>query len=501
MSTSQPTPPEDYAELVKVGEVLVDKYRVEQVLGAGGMGLVVAATHIVLDEKVAIKLMLPEAARQSHAAPRFVREARAAAKIKSEHVARVSDVGTLPNGTPFMVMEHLTGRDLADVLGAGGPLPAAVAVEYLLQACEALAEAHAAGIVHRDLKPANLFLTHRADGSPCIKVLDFGISKLTTASSDLRTKTSAVMGSPLYMSPEQLRSARDVDARSDIWAIGAVLFELLTGATPFDAETIPQLCMMIVEAPTPPLGRSDVPPGLEAVIQRCLEKDRERRFQHVGELAEALSPFVSGRGLMSAQRVIEVARNTRLGSASSPSLAVPAQTALAAADEKDRSQDALAVTGLAPKASVTQGNMAASWGEAGPGSRRRPVALVAVGAVALLGGIGLALVFARSGDPEAAPAQAAPAAAQADPAPLAAPMGELATSPTTVVQPAGSVEPAAPAAPSGSAEVGPSAAPAAPQAPPRAAPAGGKPTPPRPTDEKSPGASAPGGDTLFDDRK
>ena len=123
MSTSQPTPPEDYAELVKVGEVLVDKYRVEQVLGAGGMGLVVAATHIVLDEKVAIKLMLPEAARQSHAAPRFVREARAAAKIKSEHVARVSDVGTLPNGTPFMVMEHLEGNDLAQVVRKKGRLP------------------------------------------------------------------------------------------------------------------------------------------------------------------------------------------------------------------------------------------------------------------------------------------------------------------------------------------------------------------------------------------
>src|SRR3954454_18638740 len=216
------------------GRVLAGKYRIERVLGRGGMGVVVAAHHIHLDEKVAIKFLLPEAVANAEVLGRFVREARAAVRIKSEHVARVSDVGTLEGGEPYMVMEYLEGSDLAEWLLQRGALPVEQAVEFLLQASEAIAEAHALGIVHRDLKPANLFVVRRADGLLSIKVLDFGISKVTDASmaAGAATSTLALMGSPLYMSPEQMESARTADARSDIWSLGVILYELLTGACP-----------------------------------------------------------------------------------------------------------------------------------------------------------------------------------------------------------------------------------------------------------------------------
>jgi len=227
------------------GTLLAGKYRVERVLGQGGMGVVVAAQHIHLEERVAIKLMLAEAAFSAEAVARFVREARAAAQLESAHVAKVSDVGTLEDGRPYMVMEYLDGHDLANVLAANGPLPLQDAIDYLLQASEAIAEAHSIGIVHRDLKPANLFLTRRRDRTPQVKVLDFGISKVSgsarSSSDNALTRTSTLMGTPLYMSPEQMTSVRDVDARSDIWALGIILFELLTGAPPFVGETLPQV--------------------------------------------------------------------------------------------------------------------------------------------------------------------------------------------------------------------------------------------------------------------
>src|SRR6478752_9937760 len=196
---------------VHEGQILAGKFRIERVLGQGGMGVVVAATHLQLDERVALKFLLPDALANPEAVERFAREARAAVKIKSEHVARVSDVGTLESGSPYMVMEYLQGEDLASWVRRNGAMPVPDAIEFLLQACEAIAEAHALGIVHRDLKPANLFVTRRVDGSPCIKVLDFGISKLTAAGADQGiTQTASLLGSPLYMSPEQLAAARDV---------------------------------------------------------------------------------------------------------------------------------------------------------------------------------------------------------------------------------------------------------------------------------------------------
>src|SRR5512146_2483854 len=204
---------------VREGDVLAGKYRIDKILGAGGMGVVVAAHHLHLDEKVAIKFLLFEALKNAEVVARFAREARAAVKIKSEHVARVSDVGTLENGSPYMVMEYLEGDDLSHLLAARGRFAVGEAIDFVLQACEAIAEAHVLGIVHRDLKPANLFCIRRADGRLSVKVLDFGISKMNTvgaggaASStggrdQSMTRTSAIMGSPLYMSPEQLQSSK-----------------------------------------------------------------------------------------------------------------------------------------------------------------------------------------------------------------------------------------------------------------------------------------------------
>jgi serine/threonine-protein kinase len=296
---------------VKEGDVLAGKYRVERVLGVGGMGVVVSALHVQLEERVAIKFLLPQALTNPDAVARFGREARAAVKIKSEHVARVTDVGVLESGAPYMVMEFLHGRDLAAVVHEGGPLPVPVAVEYVLQACEALAEAHALGIVHRDLKPANLFLTLRADGTPSVKVLDFGISKVTAphGSSDMgMTRTQTIMGSPLYMSPEQMASSRDVDARSDIWAAGTVLYELVTGRVPFQAETMPQLCSMILrdDPPSPRSFQPGIPDGLQHVILRSLQKQRSERYQNVAEFAAALAEYAPNVGPRSAERIARV---------------------------------------------------------------------------------------------------------------------------------------------------------------------------------------------------
>jgi serine/threonine-protein kinase len=276
------------------GQLIAGKYRVEHVLGEGAMGVVIAAWHLELNQRVAVKLVRPEAMTVQDAQERFRREARAAARLRSEHVVRVMDVGTLEGGTPYMVMEYLDGQDLARELSLRGPLPIAEAVGYILQASEALAEAHVGGIVHRDLKPANLFLARQPDGSRVIKVLDFGVSKATThvPGSLSLTQDFAMIGSPLYMSPEQMRSAKDVDPRADIWALGVILFELLAGRPPFFEESIAELVRSMLEAP-PSLRslRAEVPQPLERAILRCLERDASQRYPDVGALASTLSRF------------------------------------------------------------------------------------------------------------------------------------------------------------------------------------------------------------------
>jgi len=298
---------------LRAGAILAGKYRVDRVLGEGGMGVVLAAHHLHLDERVAIKTLLPEMLQHSDAVARFLREARAAVKIKSEHVARVSDVGTLDNGAPYMVMEYLEGEDLAQRVASQGPLAIEQAVEFILQASEALAEAHAAGIVHRDLKPANLFCVRRADGLLSIKVLDFGISKMGVLGGsgvDMgMTKTTAVMGSPYYMSPEQMLSAKNADAQSDIWSMGAVLFELLSGRVPFPAETLPELVLKVSNTPAPDVRqlRPEVPEGLRAVVARALQRDKAQRYLSVAELALDLCEFgPAKRARASAERIVRV---------------------------------------------------------------------------------------------------------------------------------------------------------------------------------------------------
>ena len=296
------------AALINEGDIVAGKYRVERILGTGGMGFVVAAIHVALDQRVALKFLLPTAASRPDTAARFAREARAAAKLRSEHVAKVLDVGALPDGAPFIVMEYLEGEDLDHVFRRSGPQPIEATVGYILEACEAVAESHALGIVHRDLKPANLFLATSPHGASTVKVLDFGISKSTMGETASLTKTSAIMGSPLYMSPEQLTSAKSVDARSDIWALGVVLYQLLSGRMPFEADTMPELVALILQRPVDPLRafRSDIPPGLESVIAHCLEKELPRRFTDIGELAEALVPFGPPRGAVSLERISHV---------------------------------------------------------------------------------------------------------------------------------------------------------------------------------------------------
>ncbi|MBA3393403.1 MAG: serine/threonine protein kinase [Deltaproteobacteria bacterium] len=280
---------------MRVGEVLADKYEVTKILGQGGMGVVVAARHRELDKLVALKFMHEEVAVNVTAIDRFLREARAAARLRSEHVGHVMDVGRLPNGVPYIVMEFLEGHDLSQVLELRGPLSVSDAVEYVLQTCEAIAEAHTHGIIHRDLKPQNLFLTMRPDGRPLVKVLDFGISKVQAAGGP--TATQQTMGTPAYMAPEQMRSARSADARADIWSIGVILYQLLSGSLPFNGETIAEIMLRVMSDPMVPIGtvRAGLPAPLVRAIEKCLEKDRNKRFDNVAQLAHELVPFAPER--------------------------------------------------------------------------------------------------------------------------------------------------------------------------------------------------------------
>jgi serine/threonine-protein kinase len=293
---------------VREGDVLAGKYRIDKVLGVGGMGVVVAAHHVQLETKVAIKFLLPEMLANREAVDRFAREARAAVKITGEHVARVLDVGTLETGAPYMVMEYLDGGDLAGWLQQRGALPFDQAVEFVLQASVAVAEAHALGIVHRDLKPANLFCVRRADGKPSVKVLDFGISKmndLSTSGGMSATKTSTMMGSPLYMSPEQMQSTKDVDQQTDVWALGVILYELVTGRVPFNGESLPDIAIKVAMTQPAPVRslRPEVPAGLEAVIAKCLEKQKANRYANVSELAKGLLEFAPRHAKQLVERI------------------------------------------------------------------------------------------------------------------------------------------------------------------------------------------------------
>jgi serine/threonine-protein kinase len=419
---------------VAVGDHIDGKYVVEAVLGTGGMGMVVRATHVDLNKQIALKFLLADAVQRPDAVERFLREARAVRKLRSEHVVRVLDVGRLTgSGLPYIAMELLEGEDLDRVLRARGPLPFDEACTWIIHACEALAEAHAQGIVHRDLKPGNLFLA-RQQGNLMVKVLDFGIAK-TADTQVSRTRTAAVVGSVLYMSPEQMRSAKKVDPRSDIWSLGVTLFELLGGHPPFDAEDVPALILSVTSDPPRSLRelRPDIPPALEQVVLRCLEKAPDVRISSAGELAMALVPFAKAEALTIAQRAVQrggpVAPPPPVSSSTGDASAKPAPGLAAAAVSAPRVTDA-------------------SWGATGSRASRSKTSmtpLLTVGIVLICAAIGVTGLFLwRSHLPEATVLPKGPASESAT-LPLSAPQPSTPLAVTAEAVPAAASSSAAPA--------------------------------------------------------
>jgi serine/threonine-protein kinase len=426
----------------------VGKYRVERLLGQGGMGAVFAASHELLGQRVAVKVLLSDVAGSPEGQQRFLNEARAAARLDSEHVARVMDVGMLEGGLPYMVLEYLEGGDLAQALEAHGKLPVAEAVDYLIQTCEALAQAHGAGIVHRDLKPSNLFLARRQDGTSRVKVLDFGISKISEGAQAPKalTQTSSMLGTPHYMSPEQFVAPKSVDLRTDIWQMGIILYELVSGAPPFRGETFGQVMFASMQGPVPSLSDAgpDVPKGLVQVFARCVEREASKRFGSAVELAVALAPFGTG-----------------------------AQSALVERMQRGRaSSNAGFVTGTAgPRAGSTgafgtSGHTTASWGASSQRDATRPRSRaplflgIAAFAVLAVGGFVVAATQLRQhAGPVASPGMETPSTGVAVPAPPIA----SATAAATLAPPAASAAPDPPPAASVAAPTAPPTATAAPR--------------------------------------
>jgi eukaryotic-like serine/threonine-protein kinase len=294
-----------------IGMVVAGRYRIDRVLGVGGMGVVVAAEHIELGSTFAIKFLRDGGTPSSEGRARFLREARACAKLRGEHVVRVTDTGMQGLGheageqTPFMVMELLEGESLGTLLRTKTKLATEECALYTLQACEALAEAHAVGIVHRDLKPDNLFLAKRLDGTPVVKVVDFGISRIEGDALLSATSQSMLMGTPRYMAPEQMRNAHEVDARADIWALGIILYELLAGKPAFDAPSIAQLLTRVQLEPHAPLASllPSLPKALVKAVEDCLAKDPAMRTPTVQAFARALAPFANPSGKIHLERI------------------------------------------------------------------------------------------------------------------------------------------------------------------------------------------------------
>ncbi|MGK4004261.1 protein kinase [Sorangium sp. So ce1036] len=464
------------APLAQPGELIAAKYRVERVMAIGGMGVVLAARNEDLDQQVAIKILRQDALANQEAVARFLREARTAARLQGEHVARVFDVGTTEGGVPFMVMEFLSGLDLQQVIDTRGPLPVQDAVDYVLQALEAVAEAHAAGVVHRDIKPSNLFLAEHADGTRRIKVLDFGISKgqgLDSPAEPGLTSTKQVMGSPGYMSPEQMMTPRSVDGRADVWSFGVLLYTLVTGEPPFQGETVAAVMANILHQPVPRLRdkRSDAPATLERIVARCLERDVNARYANVGKLAQALEPLGSSFAKLSTSRI-----QSAIGAAS------PAGQTLLNAKGAEES-DSLS---------------GASWTRTNLRGRSRRRLLVAAGVTCVLAGVVTAAVWLIAG-PRGAPDTSGPVAAReperASPSAVSsgAPLGAASPSaPSAVPGTAEAASPAAPGpAPSAASSTTPGPAPsAASSTPPGPAPSAASSTPPGPAPSAAPGGTA-----------
>ncbi|HEY2514082.1 MAG TPA: serine/threonine-protein kinase [Polyangiaceae bacterium] len=402
------------------GEIIGGKYRVERLVGKGGMAIVMEAMHLELDERVALKFLNRDALKSEDLVSRFQREARASAKLKSEHVAKVYDVGARPDGSPYIVMEYLAGHDLSTEV-AKGPIPIEDAVEYVIQACEAISEAHYRGIVHRDLKPENLFLVDRPGGR-FVKVLDFGISKValsgrTSSVAMEQTGTQRIMGSPYYMSPEQLRSSRGVDGRTDIWSLGAVLFELLTGVRAFaDADDFSALVITIVQDRHRSMLDyvSSMPMGLIEIVDRCLAKNRDDRFDSAASLAIALLPFAPERARPVAERAVALAESTNASLRVSRSYKSSLSPSGSRRREKNGTEPGIAVSNPRMSAEAIRSRGARA-------KDHRVVAYAAAGVAVLAVGISLA----RRPEP-AAPAPVVAAAPAPPPTDLQIPRTELA---------------------------------------------------------------------------
>lgn len=428
------------SSLVQPGALVAGKYRVESVLAVGGMGVVAAARNEALDQPVVLKLLRQDIAASAEATARFLQEARLSAKLQGEHIVRVFDVGTTEAGIPYMVMERLHGNDLQYLLDAAGPLPIRDAVDHVLQALEAIAEAHAAGVVHRDLKPANLFLADRPDGSRRIKVLDFGISKPhgvdARSEGPPLTAVEQVVGSPGFMSPEQMMRPRDVDARTDVWSIGVVLHTLVTGEPPFRGETVAGVMASILYGTPPRLRekRPDAPAALQRVVDGCLERDQAARIGDVAQLAKLLAPLGSSWAKLSVERI---------------------EKALGAASPAGRTLLRNVVpSGADPVAEIARAASAMRY-------RNKRILLVAVAVIVACVGAALGILLVTGGD-EGAPGAAAPsvsaAAAPAATAAAAPPSASPSTTQGAAASPSGaSTVPVAtaPVAPAGTGAAGP----------------------------------------------
>ncbi len=416
------------------GTVVAGKYRIDRTLGTGGMGVVVAATHLELGTPIALKFLHHDMTQNQSVVERFMREARSSAQLRGENVCRVSDVGRTESGQPFLVMELLAGQDLGTLLKTNGALQVTVAAEIIMQACIALGEAHAVGVIHRDIKPGNLFWTQRPDGSALIKVLDFGVAKAPEELNMSLTQTQNVIGSPGYMSPEQLKSSKSVDPRSDIWSLGIVLYELVSGKKPFEAQSITELALKVAMDPAPAMS-AGIPPSFESVILRCLEKDPQRRYRDVADLATALAPFVGPtRGPELAYAVTRVLRGNH-----QPFIAAPPPHGASTPTTLRGANGVMPPSGISTKR---------SW--------RLPAVMGAGAAV----GIVLALVMLMGGNKKPVAASAPAETRKMDVAPVkpmevmpAKPMEVAPAEPTDVVVPP--VPGAAPAPPAKTAETPP----------------------------------------------
>ncbi len=436
------------------GTIIAGRYRVVRTLGRGGMGTVLEVVHADLGERYALKMLTGPSATDAESLSRFANEGRVAARLRSDHLVRVTDMGQLPSGEPFLVMDYLEGMDLEAIV-ARGPAPIPVAVSLVLQACAGLAMLHAQGFVHRDVKPSNLFLTREHGGRQIVKVLDFGLAKVIDPGAKRLTSTHANFGTPAFMAPEQVMSAKNVDPRCDQHAIGLVLFELLTGRSAFDGETVGAITVAIATQPAPLVSsfRPDVPPALDAAVARALAKRPDQRFSSLSGLARALAPFggPDAPGLVTAiERILGPAEAPLL--AASPAISAP--------------HDA-----RTPRlADIT----------ASPTTRRTPVerprrALFVVGLSAVLGiGAGLALTLIvvtreqRSEPPAAQPVASSDARAATTAEP------EQAREPPPAVTPAADASAAASAGAGEGAHADPLPAPSTPRAP---STSGGKPAP------------------------